>query len=309
MAHELRRAVERAAAARAVVVRGSAGSGRRGVARALHASAEEGASSTSPRPYIEVRCTGLAGTWGADHLLGTIERPGLFAAAAGGTLTLIGIEALDADLQGLVAEVLASGHYLPLGARAPLPLELRLVAVTCDEDLDRVLASLDLAYRLNDHCIDVPPLATRGADLPAIAGHALGRLGVASLSPESEAVLARRPFIGGMEELVELLESAARYAGECPIAPEHLERAGGLDAAPAPFPSVPHSAGDSLNDSNSGSPSDDLLPLGDRSWRSVERALIVHVLAESRGNRSRAARVLGFNRSTLYNKLRQHGID
>jgi DNA-binding NtrC family response regulator len=304
VAHELRRAVERAAPARAVVVRGPAGSGRRGVARALHALGEAGAPAVSPRPYIEVRCTGLTGSWGADHLLGTVARPGLFSAAAGGTLTLIGIEALDADLQSLLAEALASGQFLPLGARAPRLLDLRIVAVTCDEELDRVLASLDLAYRLNDHCIDVPPLATRGPDLPAIAGSALARLGGGSLSAQSEAVLAARPFIGGLDELVELLEAAARHAGPLPIAPEHLERAGGLDAAPAPFRS-----GTFASTPLESGRSNDLLPLGDRSWRSVERALIVHVLAESDGNRSHAARVLGFNRSTLYNKLRQHGIE
>lgn len=292
VAIELQRAVERSAAVRSVVVRGPAGSGRRQLARALHAAGAGGG------PFVEARCPGLAGSWGVERLLGTNERPGLLEAARGGTLALVGIEELELEHQELLADALATGSATPLGARAPRTVDLRLVAITCDEELERVLASEELAYRLNEHQIDVPPLATRGADLPAMATELLRRRGTGSrLADDAVDALSSTAFIGGFDELEQWLEAAAERAQDGRVRAAHLDERPLADAIDRPAPALARPA------------AHDVLPLGDRSWRTVERALIERVLAESEGNRSRAARVLGFNRSTLYNKLRQYGID
>lgn len=298
---ELHRAIERSRGARSVVVRGPAGSGRRGVARALHNAAGADDPRGGDAPYVEARCPGLSGSWGVERLLGTSERPGLLAAAAGGTLALVGVEELDLDQQELLADALATSTFTPLGARAPRPVDLRLVAITCDEDLERVLASEELAYRLNEHQIVVPPLATRGTDLVAIAGALLARREKAAvLDPTARDRIAATAFIGGVDEFEQWLDQALERAPGGRIGAEHL------DGDPALCVDRPGAA---LRSVAPGRADTEVLPLGDRSWRGVERALIERVLEESDGNRSRAARVLGFNRSTLYNKLRQYGIE
>ena len=230
-------------------------------------------------------------------LLGTVERPGLLEAARGGTLALVGVEELEVEHQELLADALATGSYTPLGGRAPRTVDLRLVAITCDEELERVLASDELAYRLNEHQVDVPPLATRGEDLPAIAEALLRRRAATGhLTDDARDALAGTAFIGGFDELEQWLDLALERARGGPVRAAHLDDRPGPARVDRPAPAL-------------GTPSADSLPLGDRSWRTVERALIERVLDESEGNRSRAARVLGFNRSTLYNKLRQYGIE
>jgi two-component system response regulator HydG len=299
LALELARAVERAAHARTVVVRGPAGSGRREVARALHrlATLAEG-GDLACAAFVEARCAGLSGAFGAEQLLGTRTTPGLFDVARGGTLVLVATEGLEPDLQRLVAEALGRGSFTPLGARAPRRLEARVVAITTDEDLERVLVP-ELAYRLNDRCIAVPSLALRGGDLAEIGNELLARRGAGPLTSSAAEALAREPWIGGLGELDELLARAAERTGGSPLEAHHLdERRGALpkQAAAAGARGPAELLGDSL-------------PLGDRSWRSVEKALIERVLSEVGGNRSRAARVLGFNRSTLYHKLAQYGLE
>jgi DNA-binding NtrC family response regulator len=291
LALELVRAVERAGDARTVVVRGPAGSGRRQVAQALHRLGAErlSATKTADAGATFVRCAGLTGTWGVQRLLGTRDEAGLFDVARGGTLVLVDAETLEHDVQSSIAEALGRGAFTPLGARAPRALDLRLVALTSDEDLERVLAP-ELAYRLNDHAVHVPSLALRAADLPDITRVLLAASGGPQLSAAAALELSSQVWIGGIDELAELVARAARAAGAGPIEPRHLGERRGPSASPAALLAT------------------DSLPLLDRSWRAVEKALIERVLLENDGNKSRAARVLGFNRSTLYHKLAEHGL-
>jgi len=301
LALELVRAVERASDARTVVVRGPAGSGRRQVAQALHRLGSErlgperrdGADAGA----TFVRCAGLSGTWGVQRLLGTRDEAGLFDVARGGTLVLVDAERLEHDVQSSIAEALGRGAFTPLGARAPRALDLRLVALTSDEDLERVLAP-ELAYRLNDHAVHVPSLALRAADLPDITRVLLAEIGGPQLSAAAARELSAQVWIGGIDELAELVARAARAAGAGPIEPQHLGERRGPSASP----------GAPLGTSPAALLAIDSLPLLDRSWRAVEKALIERVLLENDGNKSRAARVLGFNRSTLYHKLAEHGL-
>lgn len=287
LAVELVRAVERASDARTVVVRGSAGSGRRQVANALHRQSCE-RRGTPEASATFVRCAGLAGTWGAQRLFGTRDEAGLFDVARGGTLVLVDADALEADLQSAIAEALGRGAFTPLGARAPRALDLRVVALTSDEDQERILTP-ELAYRLNGHAVHVPSLAQRAADLPDIARVLLAALGGPELSAAAAQSLAREVWIGGIDEFTECVERAALAAGMGPVEPQHF---GERRRSPVPAAALPS----------------DSLPLLDRSWRAVEKALIERVLEENDGNKSRAARVLGFNRSTLYHKLAEHGL-
>jgi DNA-binding NtrC family response regulator len=287
LAVELVRAVERARDARTVVVRGPAGSGRRQVAHALHRLGAE-LRATKDASATFVRCAGLAGTWGTERLFGTRDEAGLFEVARGGTLVLVDADTLEPDLQSALAEALGRAAFTPLGARAPRALDVRVIALTSDEDAERILVP-ELAYRLNDHTVHVPSLAQRSADLPDIARVLLTALGGPELSAAAAHALASQVWIGGIDEFAECIERAAHAASNGSIEPQHL---GERRRASAPAAALPS----------------DSLPLLDRSWRAVEKALIERVLVENDGNKSRAARVLGFNRSTLYHKLAEHGL-
>ncbi|MEZ5977620.1 MAG: helix-turn-helix domain-containing protein [Planctomycetota bacterium] len=297
---ELAAAVARAQASRTVVVRGGAGSGRLEVARALH---DGGADRTAP--FVEVRAAALVGSAGVERLVGTKGRPGLLAAANGGSLAIVGVEDLEEELQSLLADVLASGRFLPLGARAEVAFDARAIAITDVEELELVLVP-ELAYRLNERTVEVPPLARRTEDLGDVADAVLAAAGLrCRLTDAARESLEALPWIGGLDDLAALVRRAAARAAGGDVDAVHLEHERLANAAAGARGEIERA----VESAPAIAPASDSLPIGDRSWRSVERALIARVIEESGGNRSRAARVLGFNRSTLYNKLKQYGLE
>jgi two-component system response regulator HydG len=138
----------------------------------------------------------------------------------------------------------------------------------------------------------VPALRERASDVGLLATHFLERYSgefkkdLRRFTPAALDLLERRPWPGNVRELQNTIERAALLCNGPEILPEHLGPSQGRSAAPV--------AGDHL-------------PLADRSLRAVEEALVRRVLEECRGNRSRAAVVLGINRTTLYNKLKAYG--
>jgi len=208
--------------------------------------------------------------------------------AVGGTLVIERIEELPREAQDALADALEErAGDTPVDARA----DVRICATT-ERDLDALAASgalrEDLAYRLNVLVLHVPPLRERAADVPAIAGVLLStpELVPGGRAP-SEALgrtLGERPWPGNLRELEAALAWAAARAPAGPLDPAHL-------------PAAPGS-------SDGGGPT--APPPAERSLAAQERRLVLRVLEEEEGNVSRAARVLGINRTTLYNKLRRY---
>jgi DNA-binding NtrC family response regulator len=146
----------------------------------------------------------------------------------------------------------------------------------------------DLLYRLNVLRVQVPSLRVRAADVPVLAADRLARaqarLGrrCTGLSRVALEGLRAHAWPGNLRELESVVELAALQVRDGPVRPEHL-RLG--DAPPA------------------GSPTSST-----RDLRSAEEELVRRVLTESAGNKSRAARVLGIHRATLYHKLEGYGL-
>jgi two-component system response regulator HydG len=155
----------------------------------------------------------------------------------------------------------------------------------------------DLFYRLNVMSLVVPALRERAEDVALLAGHFLGRYAdefkkdLRRFSAAALELLERRPWPGNVRELQNTIERAALLCNGPVILPEHLGPSSGRSHGTADRPGGA-----------------DSLPLADRSLRAMEAALIRRVLEECGGNRSRAAAVLGINRTTLYNKLKAYGI-
>ncbi len=299
-------AVERSAAAprTTVLIHGESGVGKELVAREIHSR-----SARRTRPFIALNCASLGEGLLEAELFGYAPgaftgalpggREGLFASAEGGTILLDEIGELDLGLQARLLRVLQERSFRPVGSDVDRPMDVRILAAT-NRDLSRMVAEgrfrEDLYYRLNVLSIRVPALRERLEDLAPLARRftedlsAEMRIPAPLLAAGTLARLARHAWPGNVRELRNVIERALVLAGGATIEAEHL----GLESNGVETISQPKGPL--------------VLDVHDRSLKSVERALIERVLAESSGNRSAAARVLGVNRATLYNKLRVYGL-
>ena len=293
-------AVERVAAAprTTVLITGESGVGKELVARAVHER-----SARSDKPFVALNCAALAEGMLEAELFGyeggaftgalPKGREGLLAAAEGGSLFLDEIGELPLELQAKLLRVLQERTYRRVGAQTDRRMDVRILAST-NRDLGTMVAEgrfrEDLFYRLNVMSIRVPALRERPEDIPILAAHFLAQFRTEfARGPVVFAEPTRRKLLswtwpGNVRELRNALERAVLLAEGGEILPEHL------------FPEN-HAAPKRAAASS------------ERSLRGMERALIEQVLSESGGNRSEAARVLGVNRATLYNKLKAYGLE
>jgi DNA-binding NtrC family response regulator len=287
-----------------VLVTGESGVGKELVARAVHEH-----SARAARPFVALNCAALSEPLLEAELFGYEPgaftggapkgRDGLLAAAEGGSLFLDEIGELAPVLQAKLLRVLQERVYRRVGGNTDREMDVRIIAST-NRDLSRMVEEQrfreDLFYRLNVMSLVVPALRERAQDVALLAGHFLTRYAgefkkdLRRFSPAALELLERGSWPGNVRELQNTIERAALLCNGPEILPEHLGPAQGRPAG----------AGGRAGAADS-------LPLADRSLRAMEEALIRRVLEECGGNRSRAAAVLGINRTTLYNKLRVYG--
>ena len=281
-----------------VLVMGETGTGKELVARAIHRNGARAA-----RAFVPVNCGALPEGLLESELFGhvrgaftgaVVDKRGLFEEARGGTLFLDEIGEMSKALQVRLLRALETGEVRPVGSARATTVDARVVAAT-HRDLERAARDgsfrEDLFYRLHVFVIRVPPLRDRREDVPLLAAHFLagfaarGR-GSASLTPAAVAALAAHDWPGNVRELEHTLERLVAEARggtiDVPdLPPAFRERRAELEA--------PLFAG---------------LP----SLQELEKRYLRHVLAEVKGNRSRAAEVLGIDRRTLYRMAERFGI-
>ena len=282
-----------------VLVTGETGTGKELVARAIH---RHGARSA--RPFVPINCgalpEGLLESELFGHLRGAFtgavaDRKGLFEEARGGTVFLDEIGEMSPALQVRLLRTLELGEVRPVGSPRAMNVDVRVIAAT-HRDLEQAAREgtfrQDLFYRLHVFAIRVPPLRDRREDVPLLVAHFLagfasrGRGGV-SLTPAAVAALAAHDWPGNVRELENTLERLAVEA-----------RGGTIDVADLPpfFRERPPAL-------------EEPLFTGLPSLEEVEKRYLRHVLAAVKGNRSRAAEVLGIDRRTLYRMAERFGID
>jgi len=283
----LRQGIERVASTETpVLLTGEAGTGKGIGAREIHRR------SHRRRVFTQIRCDG--GDRAALERLfggGPASFPGALDGITGGSVYLSRIDLAGPGLQRQLLGVLERRSWEPPGG-SPRPADVRWIASSegdLQEAADRGRFSADLLYRLNVLSLRTPALREREADLPHLAESILQRLARTGgprvqLEPRAVEELTAYAWPGNRPELSAAILHAA-YAAE-----------GGS------IRSVVASPG-----RNDSAPNEDAFQ-GARNLKDVEEALIRRVLAEVSGNRSQAARVLGVNRTTLYNKLRAYGI-
>ena len=294
------RAIEKVAAvAVPVLVQGESGTGKELVARAIHT-----AGPRRDRPFVAVNCAALAETVLESELFGHVrgaftgadrDRRGLFELADGGTLLLDEVADMSLGMQAKLLRALQSGEIWKVGGRAPLRVDVRVVAATNKPLAGQVEAGLfreDLFYRLNVVTLQVPALRERPDDVPLLVEHFLrtirgeaGQKRRLRIDPAALAVLTAHDWPGNVRELEATLKNASIFVEGNVIRPSDLSFLRVRMASPrAAEPRAPET-----------------VPLA-----AAELGLIERTLEKTRGNKALAARLLGIDRKTLYNKLKRN---
>ncbi len=304
---EVFRIIERVAADDStVLVRGETGTGKELVAQALHTL-----SSRSKGPFRAINCAALPANLLESELFGHVrgaftgavsDTPGHLQLAHKGTLFLDEVAEMPLELQAKLLRVLETRSVLPVGARQPLPIDVRIVSAThraLRQEVEQGRFRADLMYRLRVIPIFLPALRERKEDIGLLCSKLIesmnesSRRRVERVAPSALALLERHDWPGNVRELRNVLQYA--YAiGEGPLLqpsdlpPELLERSPDLIELGESKPSVKRPGSGRLN---------------------AEAQRILKVLEKNGGNRNRAAKVLGMSRVTLWRRLRALGLE
>jgi transcriptional regulator with PAS, ATPase and Fis domain len=286
-----------AATASNVLVLGESGTGKDATARLIH--------DRSPRrdcPFVKIDCSALPEDLLESELFGyekgaftgaTELKPGRLEAAGGGTLVLDEIASLIPQSQAKLLRVIEERNFERLGGKQPIKIDVRIIALANVDIKEAVRARGfrdDLYYRLAVVTIELPRLIDRIEDIPRLADEFVrqfasrsGRQGV-RLSSEALETLSGYDFPGNVRELRNIIEHAVLTTNQQVIEPDGLP--GYLRSAAR------------LMQSRGAKP----------SLAELEAVYIREVLEHTRGNKTRAAEILGISRKNLYEKMRRYKI-
>jgi len=302
----VRRAEQVAATEASVLITGPSGTGKEVLARHLHRR-----SRRSGGPFVAVNCAAIPDNLLESELFGhekgafsgaTARRIGKFEAADGGTLLLDEVSEMDVRLQAKLLRVLQEREIDRLGGNGPVRVNVRILATT-NRDLPGEVARgnfrEDLYFRLNVVSLNIPPLAERRGDIPALAEYFARRYaevnGVAyrRLTDAAHRRLAQHEWRGNVRELENTVHRAVLLAVGPEIDADAIELAP-VAGGPKPAPRTESSADGSVSG------------LVGRRMDEVERDLILSTLTHTLGNRTHAATILGISIRALRNKLRDY---
>jgi two-component system, NtrC family, response regulator AtoC len=306
-----------------VLLRGETGTGKELVAHAIHIN-----SKREEKPFVRVNCASLAPGVLESELFGHEKgsftgamerRRGRFELADGGTLFLDECGDLPMEVQIKLLRTLQERELERVGGNETVKVDVRVVSAT-NRNLEKMIEDgdfrEDLYYRLNVFPINLPPLRDRPEDLPVLLNHFIMKfarqMGVPAAPASTDAVAKLREYNwpGNVRELENIVERAMILARGVPLGAQHLDfgrRAQPSQSGPVPSittqaPSAPVGAGSAAAAGDEGK------SLAERLLDS-ERKEIVAAVEKSRGNIASASRMLGINRSTLYYRLRKHGLE
>ncbi|ADG06269.1 sigma-54-dependent Fis family transcriptional regulator [Kyrpidia tusciae] len=300
-----------------VLLCGESGTGKEEIAQYIHSM-----SDRRNQPFLAYNCSVVTHDLAASELFGYAPgaftgalrtgKVGLFESANGGTLFLDEISELPVSVQAMLLRVLQEKKVTRIGEYESRPVNVRIIAAA-NRDLETAIREgkfrLDLYFRLNTVTLYLPPLRERPSDIPLLVGYFLynmhngktGRNGRSiTISPETLHYLTAYHWPGNVRELKNTIEYASLFADGGVIGPEHLPEhirqagQGTSISQESAHPEKTAKSNESINQMRSDN---------------EEKQRILSVLQSTRYNISKAARVIGVSRGTLYKRLKQYNIE
>ena len=274
-----------------VLLLGETGTGKELFAQAIHNQ-----STRRDHPFVAINCGAIPRELLESELFGYVEgaftgarkggRPGKFELSDGGTIFLDEIGDMPLDMQVKLLRALQSGEVYRLGQHKPISVDIRIIAAThlqLKEEVDKGNFREDLFYRINVLPISIPPLRVRKEDIILLTRSILNRCcqgfkkSKLRFSSEAEKVLENYQWPGNVRELENVIERAINLAQGEVIEPEHF---GSLTTAKK---------------------KDFLTRYQGSALEELERQTIIEITEMAGCNISKAAKMLGISRATLYN--------
>jgi transcriptional regulator with PAS, ATPase and Fis domain len=287
-----------------VLILGERGSGKDFFAWAIHNE-----SHRKKGPFVKVNCPALPDNLLESELFGYTRgafteakqsKHGRFKMADGGTIFFNEIGDLSIDLQAKLSQVLDENEFYPLGATMPIKVDVRVIAST-NKDLFKMVQAgkfrEDLYYRLKVVELNIPHLRERRSDVPLLIDYFLSnqarilRRKRYSISPDAMKILTAYSYPGNVRELKHIIQHATilcqKQTIEIGDLPEYLLKK-------SVTPSLGEKSGDLLSISN--------------SILEKEKEIIIDTLMAHSWHRHETAKVLNMSRSTLWRKMKKHGL-
>jgi DNA-binding NtrC family response regulator len=289
-----------------ILITGESGTGKGVIARTIH----EIDPNRNKMPFVEVSCGALSESLLESELFGHIkgsftgaikDKPGRFEVANGGTIFLDEIDTCSPSLQIKLLRILQDGTFERVGDNETRNTDARIIAAT-NQNLSKLVDDgkfrEDLYYRIHVIPIILPALRNRKSDLNLLIKHFLlilnqkNKKNIEGISPEVMELFLNYSWPGNIRQLENVLEGAHIMCSDKIITLQNLPKSfnsRGSDHLPT---SSEINSNTSLKD----------------SLKDPEKDIIVRTLKQAGGNRSKAAEILGVNRTTLYNKMKKYGI-
>lgn len=289
-----------------ILILGETGTGKGLLAQHIHESGEGGRQL----PFVHVNCSALPPSLVEAELFGHEQgaftdakssREGLFEIADGGTIFLDEIGDMPLDLQAKILTVVEEGMFRRVGGSRDRSVRARIIAAT-NQDLDRRVEDgtfrRDLLYRLNAFTIALPALRERERDSVLLFETMLDRFcaeygrDVPALTDDARDSLCRHDWPGNVRELINTAQRVSMLCEESSI-----------DAADLPLGMVGLTTPDKLGE---GITFD--FEAGPHTAEEIERILMIQALDHTDGNVSRAARLIGMQRSSFRHRMERFGL-
>ena len=287
-----------------VLITGESGTGKELIARGIHF---QGARADGP--LVPVNCGGIPENLLESELFGYVKgaftgadknKKGLFEEAQRGTIFLDEIGELPISLQVKLLRVLQENEIRPVGGGKTRQVDVRVIAATAknlEEEIQQGSFREDLFYRLNVMPIRIPPLRERTEDIPLLCQAFIDRFNrslkrqIAEIAPSAMSRLMKHLWPGNVRELENAIERAMVFTEDNRLKSDHFPPEIGAGAESDPVSEI--IAGFSLKEAQ----------------RILEKMLITKALAETGGNRTRAAKLLEISHPSLLSKIKTYEID
>ena len=281
-----------------VLITGESGTGKELVARAIHQSSTRAANG-----FIAVNTGAIARDLILSELFGhekgsftgaVEQKKGKFEEANGGTLFLDEISTMSPEVQVALLRVLENRTIDRVGGRREIPVDVRIVAATnenLEECIDRRTFREDLYYRMNVFAIELAPLRERKEDIPLLCSHFINvfngeyKRQVSGIEDDALAALVNYSWRGNIRELRNVIIRSMISAGKK------------IKKSDLPLMILEHAESSSEIRIRTGT-----------SLPDIERDSIIQTLRKVKGNKARAAEILGISRRSLYNKIADYQI-